>query len=279
MGGLGLCCRSLLLGLPLAAFRLLLLFWSGLLLGGLGLCCRSLLLGLPLAAFRLLLFRSGLLLGAPRAVLPEPAPRPAADGVSAAAALLERPAVRAWLRLLLGLPLAAFRLLLLFWSGLLFGLGLLLGLPLAALRLLLFRFRLLLGLGLLLGLLLAAFPLRLLLFLAVFAFRAVGLRQNDRVLSLVRCVYSAALQRVCAQRRGCHQQAERGPCHDPWLAFHPGILLCMRPVVAETCHVHFGSALSAFASLWGVCRTASCQYRGRRGAIVAGAAQPPQSNA
>ena len=124
----------------------------------------------------------------------------------------------------LGLPLTAFRLLL-FRFRLLFGLGLLFGLPLAAFRLLLFRFRLLFGLGLLLGLPLTAFRLLLLLFLAVFAFRAVGLCQNDRVLRLMRCVYPAALQWVCAQRRGCHQQAERGPCQNPWLAFHPGILL------------------------------------------------------
>ena len=62
-------------------------------------------------------------------------------------------------------------------------------------------------------------------FLAVFAFLACRPVPESSALAWCDASSPAALQRECAQRRGCHQQAERGPCQNPWLAFHPGILL------------------------------------------------------
>ncbi|WP_292246024.1 hypothetical protein [Mesorhizobium sp.] len=134
------------------------------------------------------------------------------------------------LLLLFGLALA--RLLFLLGSGLLGRRGFGLLLLLALLFLGLFRFSLLVlraGLG-------------------RFALGAARLRQNQWRCGMLRGAENGTtLQRVRAQRRGCHQQADRRACQNPWLAFHLKFSL-WGPIPAQTCIIRIGSGAWALAA-------------------------------
>jgi hypothetical protein len=80
-------------------------------------------------------------------------------------------------------------------------------------------------------------------FLGRLAFGAGGLRENEwRAMQAARS--DTPLQRVRAQRRGCHQQADRRACQNPWLAFHLKFSL-WGPIPAQTFIIRIGSGRRA----------------------------------